>query len=66
MWSALKKRLSSKTYRAALLLSILGVVEVNFSLLQPMLGEYYGITYIITAAVFMVLRELTKDSIEDK
>lgn len=66
MWENIKKRLSSKTYRVALLLSILGVVEMNFPLLQPMLGEYYGVTYIAVAAVFMILRELTKESIEDK
>lgn len=54
-----KSRLSSNTYRVASVIAVLGVIETNLHLLQDLLGDYYGITYVGLAVVMMILREVT-------
>ena len=66
MWQTIKKRLKSKTYQAAIVMGIIGIVEMNFYMLQELLGEWFGASYIISAIIFMFLREITKESIDDK
>lgn len=62
----IKKRLKSKTYLLSLAVTALGVVELNFHLLQQQLGEHYGVAFIVIAAASAVCRELTSTSISDK
>jgi len=61
----------SRTLDAAVLVAVLGAVELNFPLLQDMLGEWYGVSYIFIAGLMAYLRFVTtgpvgqKDDLED-
>lgn len=64
VWGKLKK---SKTMMWALVLTILGVLELNLHLFYNVLGEeYYGITYMVIAMVTGILRVVTTMPLEDK
>ena len=64
VWAKLKK---SKTMMWAMLLTTLGVLELNMHLFYNMLGEeYYGATYMVIALVTGWLRVLTTTSLGDK
>lgn len=56
----------SKTLIFSLLLSLFGVLELQFSVLQPMLGEYYGLAFIAVSIVTAWLRILTTTSVDSK
>ena len=56
----------SKTLIFSLLLSLFGVLELQFSVLQPMLGEYYGLAFIAVSVVTAWLRILTTTSLDNK
>jgi hypothetical protein len=62
----IKQRLKSKTHRAALAVSALGIVEVNMGLLQGILGDWYGVAFIGLAVVMHVLREVTTMPVDMK
>lgn len=66
MWETIKKRLKSKTYQLSLLMGFMGIVEMNFHLLQEILGQYYGVTYIAAMFLFMLVREMTNSAISEK
>jgi len=56
----------SRTYDAVALVGTLGVIETNFHLLQNMLGDWYGLSYILVAAAFYYLRKVTTGPVGDK
>ena len=54
-----KNRLKSKTYWFAFTLTLLGPVEMNFHLMKDLLGDYYGVSFIVIAVAVAALREVT-------
>jgi hypothetical protein len=66
MLSKIKQYLKSKTINTALIIAILGVLELNFQYLQGMLGEYYGATWIVFSMLMVALRSATTTSIDNK
>lgn len=58
--NAIIARLKSKTYRLQLAVLLLGVLEINFHLLQQYLGDWYGLSFVVISVVGAVVRELTK------
>jgi hypothetical protein len=66
MLSKIKQYLKSKTINTALIIALLGVLELNFQYLQGMLGEYYGATWIVFSMLMLVLRSMTTTSIDNK
>lgn len=56
----------SRTVDAAALIGALGVVETKFQYLQGMLGEYYGVSYVVVAAVMYYLRTITTKPMQGK
>jgi len=56
----------SKTVDATLLLGALGVVEMNFGMLQALLGQWYGLSYVAFAVVFYILRKVTTKPLGEK
>lgn len=64
--SFLQKAKKSKTIALAFIITMLGVLELNLHLFQELLGEYYGITYLIIATAVAWVRTQTTQSWEDK
>lgn len=62
----LQKLYKSKTMLFNILLGFVGILEVNLGLFQTMLGEYYGIVFVLIAAIGMMLRTITTTSLSDK
>lgn len=62
----IKQRAKSKTYRLAAIVTILGVVEQNSSLLRDLLDPYYGVFVIGVGVAIAILREMTSESIDAK
>ena len=62
----LKQILKSKTMLFNIFVAIMAVIEINMSVLQPILGDHYGIVLIVIAAVNAFLRTITTTSIKDK
>ena len=58
--------LRSKTIIFSVLLAIVGTLELNIHLLQDMLGDYYGISYVGIAIAVAVLRAVTTKPLRDK
>ena len=61
---ALKARLTSKTYRLQMAILALGVLELNFHLLTPILGQWYGLAFIAISVAGAVIRELTTKPVD--
>jgi len=66
MLNKFKKWFKSKTINTALIIALLGVLELNFQYLQGMLGDYYGVTWIVFSMIMVVLRAMTTQSLNDK
>lgn len=64
--NAIIARLKSKTYRLQLAVLLLGVLEINFHLLQSYLGEWYGLSFVVISVAGAVMRELTKAPVGEK
>lgn len=60
----MKKKRYSKQYWAAMAITVLGVLDINFSLIKSMFGEYSGVSYILISIVIVVLRQYTTQPIE--
>lgn len=60
----MKKKRHSKTHWASLAITILGVLEVKFSLIQHLFGDYSGVSLILISIVMSVLRQYTAQPIE--
>ncbi len=56
----------SKTLQFNLLVGIFGVLELNLNVLEPMLGEHYGIVFMIIAMINVVLRVVTTMPLKEK
>lgn len=66
MLKKVKQYFKSKTINTALIIALLGVLELNFQYLQGVLGEYYGATWIAFSMLMVVLRAVTTTSIDNK
>ena len=66
MLNKIKQYFKSKTINTALIIALLGVVELNFQYLQSILGEHYGITWIVFSMIMVALRAVTTKSLQDK
>lgn len=55
----IKQKLKSKTHRWNLIQGVVAIVELKFGLLEGLLGEWYGLAFIVTMVVGYVLREMT-------
>lgn len=60
----MKKKRHSKTHWASLAITILGVLEIKFSLIQHLFGEYSGVSLILISIVMSVLRQYTSEPIK--
>ena len=60
----MKLKRHSKTIQSAVIIGTLGVVEVNFHLLQDLLGEWYGLSFTAFAALMYYLRTITSEPVE--
>lgn len=58
--------LKSKTLIFAMLLAFMGAIEVNVPMIQGLLGDYYGLVYILIGACIAALRVATKVPLKDK
>lgn len=56
----------SRTFDTAALIAVLGVVETNFGLMQGMLGQWYGLSYIVIAGLVVYLRMVTTGPVGQK
>ena len=66
MLNKIKQYFKSKTINTALIIAVLGVVELNFQYLQGMLGEYYGAAWIVFSMIMVALRAVTTKPLQDK
>lgn len=66
MFKKIKQYFKSKTVNTALVIAILGVLELNFQYLQGILGEWYGATWIVFSMLMVVLRSVTTTSLDNK
>lgn len=64
--SFLSKINKSKTMMFNLLIGTVGIIEYNLHLFYDVLGEHYGIVFLLVAIVNMWLRTITTQSLEDK
>jgi hypothetical protein len=49
-----------------ILIGLLGIVELNMGLFQAVLGDYYGIIFMLVAMINVVLRIVTTTPMSDK
>ncbi len=56
----------SRTLDLSAALAVLGVIELNMPLVRDMLGDYYGVVFILFAAVGAYLRTDTTGKVGDK
>ena len=59
----MKPQMKSKTNLAGVLVAMLGVVETNAPMLRDMLGDWYGLTYILIGVVMVGLRQVTTEPV---
>ena len=62
----LKKRLKSRTHIWTTLSGVVAILEANFGLFREYIGEYYNVWFVAVMAVSYILREATKEAIEEK
>ena len=60
----MKLKRHSKTVKVAAIIGALGAVEVNFHLLQDLLGKYYGLSFTAFAVLMYYLRTITSEPVE--
>ena len=59
----MKEWYNSRTYWFNLLVSIIGILELNFHLLQEEIGAYYGVIFIVISIFGVALRTITTTEI---
>ena len=64
--SFLRKIKRSKTMMFNLLVGFIGILEYNLHLFYDLLGEYYGVVFVLVATINMGLRIVTTQSLDDK
>lgn len=58
--------IKSKTLWFNIIVAVLGIIEMNMSLMQPYLGDSYGIIFMVIAVINVILRTVTTTSLKDK
>lgn len=53
----------SSTMQVAALVAVMGVVETNFAMLQDLLGQWYGLSYIGLSVAMVLLRMKTTTAV---
>ncbi len=56
----------SKTVDMTVVIGAVGILETNFGMLEGILGQWYGLSYVAIAVVFYVLRRVTNKPLSDK
>ena len=59
-------RLKSRTNLTAIAIGVVGAIEMNAPMLQGILGEWYGLTYVGIAVTMVILREITTEPVTEK
>jgi hypothetical protein len=62
----LTKLHKSKTMVFNILIAVLSIVELNIGLFQAVLGDYYGIIFMLVAIINVILRTVTTKPISEK
>lgn len=62
----IKKLAKSKTILISILMMAMGVIEINFHMMQGLLGDYYGLSFIVMSILMGALRIMTTTAIKDK
>jgi hypothetical protein len=62
----LAKYIKSKTILFSAILAVMGVLELNLGLLEGLLGDWYGVVFILISAITAFLRVMTVVPISDK
>lgn len=60
----MKPKIKSKTINAAAAVAALGIAETNWHLLQNLMGDWYGASYILIGMVFAYLRTVTTEPLK--
>ena len=47
-----------------MIILVLGVLELNFQLLMPLLGQWYGLAFVAISVAGAVIRELTTKPVD--
>jgi hypothetical protein len=58
--------LKSKTLWFSWALMALGIIELNMRLLESLLGEWYGVAFIVVSIITATLRMVTTNAVADK
>ena len=53
----MKNKLKRDTQKFNAILVVMGILELNMNLLKPMLGDHFGVVFIVVAVVAALLRE---------
>jgi hypothetical protein len=53
----MKNKLKRDTQKFNAVLVVMGILELNMNLLKPMLGDHFGVVFIVVAVVAALLRE---------
>jgi hypothetical protein len=56
----------SKTMMFNILIAVLSIVELNIGLFQAVLGDYYGVIFMLVAIINVILRTVTTQPISEK
>ena len=62
----MNKIFKSRTINTAVVIAILGVLEANFNLLQPLLGEHFSLTWVVFSMIMVALRAVTTQPLSEK
>lgn len=62
----LVKYIKSKTILFSAILAVMGVLELNLGLLENLLGDWYGVVFILISAITAFLRVMTVVPISEK
>lgn len=60
------KWFKSRTLWFNTIVAVLGIIELNFSVLQSYLGDHYGLAFMIIAVINVILRTITTQPIKTK
>jgi hypothetical protein len=62
----LKQIFKSKTINYSLLITILGIIELNFNLIATYFGEHQGFVFILISICTAILRFKTTEPLQEK
>jgi hypothetical protein len=61
-----KQKLKSDTHKWNLLQGVFAIIELKFGLLEGLLGDWWGLAFIVTSIIGYLLREKTTMPVEMK